>query len=237
MKLKASLHFHAKDDPQDFIDHSMREGLDHAASLSFSVLAITLHEKFYNLSEINEYAASRNILLIPGVEIAINKKHIVVLNCDENAEKIGTFSDLEDYKNSRPEIFVLAPHPYFYSSKSLMEDLDKNIRLFDGIEYSWFYSKFFNQNKKAEITAKKHNLPIIATSDTHFLDFFDQSYIILDVKEKTAKEVLKSLRQKKFENVSYPRNFMRDMAWRLGKFHARNTILRLMKSLGFNNFD
>ncbi|TSC96900.1 MAG: Uncharacterized protein Athens071426_355 [Parcubacteria group bacterium Athens0714_26] len=229
MKLKANLHFHAKEDPQDFVGHTVREGVDHAANLGFSVLAVTLHETFYNIPEIIEYAASRGILLILGAEIAIRKKHIVVLNCDKDVEKIRTFSDLENYKNSRPEIFILAPHPYFFSPESLMGNLDENIHLFDGIEYSWFYSKFFNQNKKAEITAKKHNLPIIATSDTHFLDFFDQSYVVLDAEEKTAKGVLKSLRQKKFENISYPRDFMRDMVWKLGKFRARDTILKLKR--------
>lgn len=228
MKLKTNLHFHTKEDKQDFIDHSALEGIDYAASLGFTVLAITPHLYFWHSKELDDYAASKNILLIWGTEIEINKKHIVVLNCGKDVEEIKSFKDLEVYKNNHPEIFVLASHP-FYGRKSLNGHLEENIHLFDAIELSWFYSRFFNRNKKAELIAKKYSLPFIATSDTHFLDFCDKNYILVDVKEKSVKAIFEAIRRHKFENITSARNFLNEMVWSLGKFLLKSTFLRLRR--------
>ncbi|MBI3671234.1 PHP domain-containing protein [Candidatus Azambacteria bacterium] len=218
MKLKTNLHFHSSEDPYHVIKHSLKEGIDKAASLKFDVLAITCHDFFVDTKDLENYAKEKGILLIPGIEIGIERgrvskegRHLLVLGCEKDAEKIYDFSDLRQYKKEHPEILVVAPHPYFYGNISLKDYLEKNIDTIDAIELSWFYSKIFNRNKKAENTAKKFNKPIIATSDTHFFDYMDRSFAFVETEEKTQKSVFEAIRKNKIENTTSPVNSIKDM--------------------------
>ena len=216
MKLKCNIHFHTADDPQDrFITYTFAEGIMKAAELGFEVIALTCHNKFINLPTYHNLALKHNILLIAGVEKTIEGRHVVILNPDETIKNVSNFDDLITYKNSRPEIFILAPHPFFYGNYSLKEKLESHINLFDAIEYSWFYSKWLNRNKDAEKAAQKHNLPLIATSDTHDLWCLDKSYAVIDIKEKTMTAVFDALRKGEFQNITSPCKFWRDMFWRV----------------------
>lgn len=145
--------------------------------------------------------------------------HIVILGCDKEAEKIQTFEDLANYKKTHNEILILAPHPFFpilYGNCSLQKQLEKNINLIDAIENSWFYSKFFDSNKKSEQIATKYNLPFISTSDTHFFDYMDKSYAVVETKEKSQSAVFEAIKNKNFTNATSPRNFIKDMLLRQG---------------------
>lgn len=227
MLLKANLHFHSGEDPYENVAYSIYEGIDRAAALGIEALAVTCHRTFVWKPEYAEYAASKKVLLIPGIEVNLDEKrgrygrHTVILNCDKSAEKLETFADLKEYRKNHPEIFVIAPHPFYYGFFSLKKYLEKYIRLFDAIEQSWYYSKFFNRNKKAEAMAKKHNLPYISTSDTHFFDFLGENYAVISAEEKTIPAIFRAIRERKFENVTRPRFFWRDMVWVWGKYFLR----------------
>ncbi|MDD5547810.1 MAG: PHP-associated domain-containing protein [Candidatus Pacebacteria bacterium] len=228
MELKVNLHFHSKEDASDkVIEYTAREGIDRAAFLGFGALAITHHRKFFKLGDLKEYAASKGILLISGAEIEIRNQHVVVLNCDEGVEKIKTFEELENYKKNNPNIFILAAHPYFHGHCLYRDGLNGNTHIFDAIEFSWFYTKLINLNKKAERFAQKNNMPFVATSDTHFIDILDKSYIVLEAEEKTEAGVFKAIRQKKFINVTSPRSFWKDMVWKLMSFKTRSLIFTI----------
>jgi hypothetical protein len=224
MLLKANLHFHSSDDPEDAIRHTFFEGVDEAARLGFEILALTCHNLFIDKPEYLKYAEKNNILLIPGIERTIEKKHVVILNASKEAEEIKNFQELADYKKRRPDCFVLAPHPYFYGGFSLKEKLEEHRGLFDAVEYSWFYTKLFNRNLRGEAAAKKLNLPFVATSDTHLLKFLDTSYVIIEAEEKTIPAVFKALRAKRFTNVSAPRKFFRDIIFGFALGEAANQI-------------
>lgn len=235
MKLKASLHFHTKEDYKDIIKYTLKEGIDKAAALGFNVLAVTCHRKFICTREHVTYARSKGLLLIPGVEAdilgprQIVSKHVVVLNCDKEIEEVRTFEKLRIYKQSHPEIFIIAAHPYFPDPSCLGKNLEKYIDLFDAIEHSWFYTEWLNYNKKAVAIAKKYDLPLVSTSDTHFFDFFDTNYIIADATEKTPASLFDAIRNRSYQNITAPRNFLKDMVWIYGKFVARNEIGKLRK--------
>ena len=102
--------------------------------------------------------------------------------------------------------------------------LEKYIRLFDAIEHSWFYSRWFNRNKKAVRAAKKYSLPLVATSDTHFFNFMDENYTIIDAEEFTVPAILDALRAKRFQNLTSPRKFWRDMVILQGGYLLRNFV-------------
>ena len=59
MRLKADLHLHTGDDPRDYVIHSNKEMIDHAAELGFEILAITNHDFMSHREELADYAAAR----------------------------------------------------------------------------------------------------------------------------------------------------------------------------------
>ncbi len=232
MKIKTNLHFHTNDDPGDPITYSMKEGIDKAVSLGFGSLAITCHQKFAWTKEYDEYAKSKGLVLIPGIELYVgntlndSRRHVIVLNAVSSVETVRTFEDLTSYKRKHPEAFILAPHPYFYGDINLKEFLEKYIDLFDAVEQSWFYSRWFNRNIKGKAVAEKYKLPFVSTSDTHFFDFLDTNYCLVDTESATSEAILSAIKSGKFENTTSPRNFWKDMVWRQGRFFARTYFWR-----------
>ncbi len=87
MILKTNLHFHAAND-EKVIQYDIFQGIDYAKKQGFDVLAYTSHDKFLFKPEFSAYAEKKGLLLIPGIEIKIKRKHIVILNCDKKAEEI-----------------------------------------------------------------------------------------------------------------------------------------------------
>jgi predicted metal-dependent phosphoesterase TrpH len=223
MQLKTNLHLHTADDPKDWIRYSAREAIDQAATLGFEVLGLTCHGFFAWKEEYDTYAKTKNILLIPGIELALNGptklhgRHVVVLNCDKDIEAVRTLDDLAEYKYNNPQIFILAPHPFYphpFEKLSLFEYLEKHIKFFDAIEWSWFYSRSMNgRNRRAEEIANIYKKPLIATSDTHFLEHLDFGYAKVTTEEKTVGAVLQAVNEGKFENVTTPRKFWREMVY------------------------
>ncbi len=207
MFLKANLHFHTALD-EKHISHNVYQGIDYAKEQNFGVLAYTPHRKFLFEQEFSKYAESKGILLIPGIEIEIGKKHIVILNCDNEAENIKTFEDVANYKKKKPDILILAPHPFVFSPKSLRSDFIQNIVLFDAVEMTVFSNFIFNFNKPAEIAAKKYGKPFIATSDTHFLKDINRGYALINVGEKNIGEVFNAIKKGDFQNKMNSMNIL-----------------------------
>ncbi len=200
MLLKVNFHMHTREDPIDKVPYTIYEAVDCAAKNNFDVLALTSHRRFICKNEYVDYAAQKGILLVPGVEAMIEKKEVIILNCDESINEIKTFNGLKVYREKNPDIFVFAPHPFVFHKKSLGRKLLENINLFDAVELSVFSNCIFNFNKKASEVAKKHNKPLMATSDTHFLEDIRRGYILADAKEKTAAAVFEAIKNKNFEN-------------------------------------
>lgn len=215
MKVKASLHIHTKEDFRDnrMIDYSIYDLLDRAADLKFSFLALTGHEKFVCRPEYITYAQERGITLIPGIELSIRKKHILVLNCDESIEQVVSFETLADYKKRHPEIFIIVAHPSFGPFVSLSrKKIGRYGRLFDAIEQSWYYSKYFNLNRKNQTVANRLKLPFIATADVHALEYLSQDYLEAEVTEPSVSALLAAIRNSKFSNISRPKPFW-ELVW------------------------
>ncbi|MBI2106389.1 PHP domain-containing protein [Candidatus Woesearchaeota archaeon] len=98
--LKADLHLHAKEDIRDAVKYTVKELIDHMASKGFQVIALTFHDQSYNSEEMNNYAKSKGILIIPGIERTIKGRHVLIYNLDhKKAEEIKDFEDLKKIKN------------------------------------------------------------------------------------------------------------------------------------------
>lgn len=227
MTLKTNLHFHAAEDER-VSRHNIYQMIDHAQKRGFDVLAYTPHRKFLFSPEHARYARGKNILLIPGIELEISKKHVLVLNCGREIEKVKTFRELAEHKNENPHIFVIAPHPFVFSRKSLKAKLFENIHLFDAVEMSVFSNSFFNFNKRARAAAEKHGKPFIATSDTHFLKDLERGYVLAAAEEKTAEAVFSAIRENKFQNELNSMN-----PWAMMRHYAKAYGSLAVKKISF----
>ncbi|MBU0668124.1 PHP domain-containing protein [Patescibacteria group bacterium] len=202
-KLKAQLHIHTRQDPVDNIRHTERQKIDYAAKNGYDVMAITCHNVMIFNDDLKKYAEKKRILLIPGIEIGINRKHVLILNAGVEAQNIKSFADLRKYKEKNPKCMIIAVHPYFPGWVSLHKRFDENIDLFDAVEYSWFHSKRINRyNKKAIAAAEKHNLPILATSDNHLLRYFNNTYSFIEA-DKNIDSIFRAIKEKKVTFVSH----------------------------------
>lgn len=207
---------HAKGDPEDtFISHTPEQLIDHAASLSFDVLAISCHGKVLYSKQLASYARKKGILLIPGAEAWVEEKHVLIYNItQEELEKIKTFDDLRSLKRKK-DILVIAPHPFYPMASCLHEKLTENIDVFDAIEISHLYQAFMNFNKKAIKVAKQYKKPLVALSDTHMLWMFGDNYTLVNAK-KNVKSYFSAIRKGKVTPVHSPTpfpKFVRELFW------------------------
>ncbi len=180
--LKIDLHLHSSEDPRDALDYEARDLIRRAAELGFNAVAITLHGRVLDSSSLREFAASRGVLYIPGIEKRIRGKELLVYNAtQEEMDAVRSFDDLRTLKAVKgTDILIVAPHPFFKKSQCLGRHLEENIDLFDAIEYCHLYTKFWNLNHRAAEVATAYGKPMVATSDSHALWMFGRNYTWVD---------------------------------------------------------
>lgn len=206
-KLKINFHLHTGQDPIDAVKHSEHELIDEAARLGYDVLSITCHNALIFSDDLKKYAEKKGILLIPGIEKSIRRKHVLIINAAVEAQKIQNFEDLREYRKKHPECLVIAAHPYYPGHIALHENLEKHIDLFDAVEYSWYHSKRLNgPNRRAVRVAEKHGKPVLGTADNHILKYVNYTYSLVK-SEKNVKSVFEAIKANRIEIVSH------DLPW------------------------
>jgi predicted metal-dependent phosphoesterase TrpH len=168
--LKAELHSHCNLDPSDhgLCLYSAEELIREAARLGYQILAITCHNLDVWSPRLSSHAADYGITLIPGMEVSTEgRRHTLVYNFRTGAENLDTLDKIR--RLSRPDTLVVAPHPYFPSTKCLGRRVDRNLDVFDAIEVSGFRAPGLDFNRRARSMAAVHNKPLIGNSDVHQL--------------------------------------------------------------------
>ena len=177
--LKVELHTHTSDDPIDIIPYSARDLIDRAAELGYQAPAITLHEKQWDIRELEAYARKQDLVLIPGVERTIQGKHVLLINFPVAAERVRSFADLAVLKR-RSRGLVIAPHPFYPARCCLGNVLDRYPGLFDAIEFNYFYTARINFNGAATRWAWDHGKPVVGNSDAHRLTQLGTTFSLVD---------------------------------------------------------
>jgi hypothetical protein len=228
--LKSDFHIHTNEDRKDrWIRYNAKELINRASKLGFDAVSITNHGTFTYNEELAEYARQKNVLLIPGIEAYIEGRHVVVLNAAKEIEDVRTFSQLKEYKRKNPNIFVMAPHPFYPVFKSIHKRFFKHHDVFDGVEYSQHYSRFFNIfNKKAVKEAKRYKKSLVGTSDSHKHYQFNKTYSLVDA-DKDIDSVIYALKENKVEIKTKPLSVF-DCLRTVGTFFYVNVFLRLIKN-------
>jgi predicted metal-dependent phosphoesterase TrpH len=179
--LKTELHTHTSADPHDHIAYSTTDLIDRAATLGYDVLAITLHDCWFDVRDVAEYARARGITLIAGVERAIEHKHVLLLNFDAAAERVNSFDELAKLRRSQPDGLVIAPHPYYPARCCLGHLLERHADLFDAVELNAFYTAQIDHfNRKAVNWAKRVGKSIVANADVHRLKQLGRTFSLVD---------------------------------------------------------
>jgi predicted metal-dependent phosphoesterase TrpH len=231
LRLKADLHLHSGDDPLDYITYSNKEMIDHAAEQGFEVMAITNHDFMSHRTELADYAAGRGIVLVPGVEATIENRHVLLYNFDYWAGPPRTFNDLYQLRRDNPQMLIIAPHPFFPSQFCLQRKLLDHIELFDGIEYSHFYMKKMNFNRKAANLALRLPRTLVGTSDAHFLWQMGVTYSYIEAKEKSVPAVLDAVREGRVDVATRPLPVV-DILFRLRHYPSLK-VRRLANRAGY----
>lgn len=199
--LKTDLHIHTKEDPRDEIDYDAKALIRVAAKKKYDVLSITLHKKVLYNPELKRFAKNKGIFLIPGKEAYVEGKEVLIYNYDKPVKKLEGLDKVRDEGG-----MVVAPHPFFITSSCLGRKLIDNIDCFDAIEYSHFYLKWLNRNKKAVCVARKYEKAMIATSDSHSLDVFGKDYTFVDADMKMD-DIFEAIRKNKVKMMTQPLPF------------------------------
>ncbi len=195
--LKVELHTHTADDPFDEIPHSAVDLIDRAAALGYDALAITLHERQFDVRQLKPYAAERGITLIPGIERSIHGRHVLLLNFHNGAEEVRNFDDLARLRRTEPGL-VVAPHPYFPAPSCLLGDLKRHAALFDAVEYNAMFTAQVNFNRRAERWAQAHGKPLVGNCDVHRLEQLGTTYSLVDA-EPDADEICAAIKDGRVE--------------------------------------
>ncbi|MGM5483791.1 MAG: PHP domain-containing protein [Nanobdellota archaeon] len=192
--LKAELHTHIKDDPKDIhIKYNVYDLIRDAIRKKFDVIAVTMHDKFFDNKLATDFARKRGILLIPGIEKTIKGKHVLILNCDNEAENIEDFDSLREYKKKNKDCLIIAPHPFHKTSFCLGVEVLRYFDVFDAWEFSYFYMKYFNPNKTLLKYSKDLRVPLVGDSDVHDLKDLGRTYSLID-SDKDVYSVLNAIR-------------------------------------------
>jgi len=207
--LKVDLHAHVGGDPKDgiFIKYSPKQFIDFMAKKGYDVVAITPHLENNYDKKLIDYAKGKGVLLIMGVELDLEGKDVLVLNVPQDKLKdITKIKDLEKIKAK--DNLIIAPHP-FYQLHSLGNKLVKNIDIFDAIEVCHFYTNKVNKkrNDKAITIAKKYNKALVANSDIHMLEYFNEEHYSLVNSQKDIISIFNAIKGGKVEIRTKPLSF------------------------------
>jgi len=155
---------------------SIEEIIKSAIAKRLDGIAICDHDTMDGSYAARRYVADNNLdlLIIPGIEVTTSQGHLNVLGVEEEitkglspAETIQRARHQEQEKNGT--IVIIAPHPFHPFRHSI-----GNLCLHPGIDAIEVFNSrylFGVGNKRARVTAARHNITPVAGSDAHSAEF------------------------------------------------------------------
>lgn len=200
--LKIDFHTHTAEDPEDNVPYTARDLVDRAADLGYDALAITNHNAVTHSPGLAGYAAERGLVLIPGTELTLSRRHIQILSLEPRA--FEAVRSLEDLPRARTQDdLVIAPHPFYRAAKSLHDALEAIAPFVDAVEFSGYFSPQLDMNKKAVIAARRLGKPLVGSSDCHNLWQFGLTWTLVKA-EKTIPSIIAAVKAGRVEVRAKP---------------------------------
>jgi predicted metal-dependent phosphoesterase TrpH len=206
--IKVELHAHIKGDPSDRIFHTAFQLIDRAAQLGYGALAITLHNRWTDPVPLAEYATTRGVTMLSGIERNIGRKHLLVINGPRDAERLQTFDDVIAFK-AQTGALVVAPHPFYPIGSAVGRVLDERPNLVDAIEINSMYVRGVDFNRRAVEWATANDTPLVGNTDLHLLAQLGTTYSLVDCHERSPDAICSAIRKGRVKVVtnalSWPR--------------------------------
>jgi predicted metal-dependent phosphoesterase TrpH len=215
--LKVDLHAHTSEDPVDRIPYDARTLIARAATLGYSALAITLHDRQLPVTELTGFARERGIVLIPGIERTIRGKHVLLLNFPQGTEQVSDFDELARLSR-RSNGLVVAPHPFYPHPTALGRFMETHARLFDAVEVNAFYTRRLDFNRPAVRWAREHGKPLVGNGDVHRLSQLGRTFSLIDA-EPEADAICEAIRAGRVSVHTEPLR-VSEAAWLFGSLVA-----------------
>jgi predicted metal-dependent phosphoesterase TrpH len=196
---RVELHSHCQGDPVDRLSHSLTEHIDQAARIGLDALAVTWHRRVCADPAATAHAAERGVLLISGMETEIDGKHLVVLNLAEgDLPGKSTWAQVRELRARKPEVFVMAPHPFYPHPTCLGHAMNEHADCLDAVEWcalhvDWLPGRI-NPNLRAARWAREHHKPLLACSDAHTLAALGRNVSTVEAEERTPEAILGAIR-------------------------------------------
>ncbi len=197
---RVELHSHSQGDPVDtHLSHNLIEHIDRAKEVGLNAIAITWHRKVCSDPKAYAYARERGILLIPGMEADVDHRHVVILNlADGDLPGEPTWAQIRALRVRKPQVFVLAPHPFYPHPSCLGSTINDHVDAIDAIEWcmlhvNWLPSRI-NPNLRAARWARKHRKPLVACSDAHTLNAIGKNASTVEAGEFTVDSIFDGIR-------------------------------------------
>jgi len=182
MPLKVELHAHTDGDPADRIGHSVRRLIDHAAALGYGAVAVTLHDRYFDPAADADYARQRQVVLIPGIERTIRRRHILLINFPPSCASVRDFDDLRGLKAAHPQGLIVAPHAFYPTPSALGTTLmNEYADVIDAVEVNAMHTRLIDFNRRAVAWAREHRKPLVGNTDLHLLAQMGTTFSMVDV--------------------------------------------------------
>ena len=198
--MKFDLHTHCNQDPCDtWITYSVNDLVDKAASLRYTHVAITCHDHVVDITPYTAYAQDKGVTLIQGCERTIDGAHVLLYECSwDDIKHVDTLDKLRVYRKQYPGRVIIAAHPFYPGKSCIGNKIYEYQDCFDAVEHCFFYTKWFNLNKKAAEFSKRTGIPLVANGDIHDLSLMGRNYT------ESARSPLEAIKQRTVTVKSVP---------------------------------
>jgi predicted metal-dependent phosphoesterase TrpH len=199
-KFRVELHSHCKGDPIDWkLQHSIFEHIDRAKEVGLDAIAITWHRKICTDEEAFAYGRKKGVLVIPGMEAEIDRRHLVVMNLVEgDLPGETTWNQIRALRLRKPEVLVMAPHPFYPHPSCLGATMEAHVDCIDAVEWCRIHVKWLpgrvNPNLRASRWAHRHGKPLVACSDAHTLASIGTNASTVEADALTAESLFAGIR-------------------------------------------
>ncbi len=193
MPLKFDLHVHTVNskDGHTSLEDLPRVVLNHG----LDGIAVTDHDV---LSKVQ----SKEITVIPGIEVSTRHGHMLALNIRESIRKGLPADETVEIIHDQNGLAVL-PHPYDFLRSSLRPK--KLLRKADAVETVNASSPLFPLSKWfAERFAASRGLPVTGGSDSHLPQTIGDGYTLIDVESTHIDDIVEAIRKGRTQAFGRP---------------------------------
>ncbi len=196
--LKADFHVHTTRSPHPFYGKVLLDGLnspremaEQAARKGLDVIAITDHKTFFPRQEAEKLTKETGVLIIPGAELSLGRKEVIVLGVESVSSK--NLNDLKQEVDKKGGVLI-ACHPFDPLGRG-----HKNVEDFHAVEVQNGFSTLRHFDQLSAL-ADKHKKSKVCGSDAHWTPHLGYIHCLVDA-EKNVESVLDAIKTGKVEPV------------------------------------